>query len=142
VFFGEGVSKGVPPLIKKRRFTDRILSLEPRRDIFDVLRLLNVFILPSFSEGQSNALMEAMGLGVPFVVSNCPENLEVLPAGFERFAVPPDDADGFVQRIEEILDRGWTDGQQENVSNFAREMCHSERNFRQFLEGIIDKERF
>lgn len=133
VFFGEGTTRGIP-LLRGNRFADRILAFEPRSDIFSVLRLLDAFILPSFSEGQSNALMEAMGMGVPFVVSDCPENLEILPDGFEEYAVSVNEQDEFARKIEEILDSGWTEQQRETCRRFARAVCHPEQNFRQFLE--------
>jgi glycosyltransferase involved in cell wall biosynthesis len=138
LFVGEGTEKGIPPLIKNRDVAERILAFEPQRDIFNVLRLLDVFLLPSFSEGQSNALMEAMGGGVPFVVSNCPENVELLPPNFENYAFAPTDVDGFARYIETILDKGWTHVQRENASQHARKLGDSEKNFRLFLEYFYD----
>lgn len=46
--------------------------------VFDYLQQADIFILPSRSEGQSNALLEAMACGLPVIVSDIPANLEVI----------------------------------------------------------------
>ena len=40
-----------------------------RADIPEILRLLDVFVLPSLSEGTSNTILEAMATGLPVVAT-------------------------------------------------------------------------
>jgi glycosyltransferase involved in cell wall biosynthesis len=55
----------------------------------DAYRLLDVFILPSKSEGQSVSLMEAMACGVTPVVSNVGANAEMLGPELQSNVVEP-----------------------------------------------------
>lgn len=69
----------------RQHASDRILLLDyASGDAFDEL-LTNamLFVLPSDLEGLSLALLEAMGAGLCVLVSNIPENLELMEdAGF------------------------------------------------------------
>ncbi len=49
-------------------------------DVPAFLRSADVFVLPSLSEGMSNALLEAMAAGLPCVVSDIPENRALINA--------------------------------------------------------------
>ncbi len=51
-----------------------ILFLGKRTDVPQLLRISNLFILPTLFEGQSNALMEAMASGLPIITTDIPEN--------------------------------------------------------------------
>jgi glycosyltransferase involved in cell wall biosynthesis len=49
-----------------------------RPDIPEILKIADVFILPSLHEGMSNALLEAMAAGSACIVSAIPENKELI----------------------------------------------------------------
>ena len=52
-----------------------------RTDIPDVLRTLDVFVLPSLAEGISNTVLEAMSSGVPVVATAVGGNIEIVQDG-------------------------------------------------------------
>jgi len=52
----------------------------------------DVFVLPSRSEGISNALLEAMAHGVPSIATDIPGNRDLIEDGRTGLLVPPDDA--------------------------------------------------
>jgi sugar transferase (PEP-CTERM/EpsH1 system associated) len=55
-------------------------------NIPDVLRALDLFVLPSLNEGISNTILEAMSAGVPLIVSAVGGNVELIDDGvFGRF---------------------------------------------------------
>lgn len=51
-----------------------ILYLGRRTDVPALLKISNLFVLPTLFEGQSNAILEAMAAGLPVVTTDIPEN--------------------------------------------------------------------
>jgi len=86
----------------------RLLGNLQRSDIEMLLSAADVFLQPSRFEGQSNAVLEAMAAGLPLVLSDIPEQREVVaaPDGKEAgILVPLEDSEGWVR----VLDRLRTD---------------------------------
>jgi glycosyltransferase involved in cell wall biosynthesis len=48
----------------------------------------DLFVLPSYAEGQANVLLEAMAMGVPVVTTDLPGTRELLEDGVEGVLVP------------------------------------------------------
>lgn len=71
-------------------------------EIFSILRMSDVFCLPSRSEGFSNALIEAMACGLPCVATDVGGNREVLSheAGF---LVPNENAAKLAEALLRVL---------------------------------------
>ena len=61
------------------------------------------FVLPSYLEGMSMALLEAMAYGLPLVVSDIPENVRVVGGGAIRFA--PRDVNGLHNALQLAVER-------------------------------------
>lgn len=74
-----------------------------RHDAPDVMAAADVFAFPSLYEGQGNALVEAMGLGLPIVASDLPAVREVTTRGAARL-VPPADPDALADALAGVLD--------------------------------------
>jgi len=69
---------------------DRLHLLGFRDDVPDLLAAFDIYALPSFSEGQSLALIEAMAAGRPIVATAVGGNPELLDAGAPTgLLVPP-----------------------------------------------------
>ena len=56
-----------------------------------MLRVSDLFVLPSREEGMSIALLEAMALGIPIVASDIPGNRRLIADGIHGRLAPPDD---------------------------------------------------
>ncbi|MBI3303115.1 MAG: glycosyltransferase [Deltaproteobacteria bacterium] len=67
----------------------RVKFLGQRLDSQEVISLFDVFVLPSVIEGMPNALLEAMVLERPVVVTNVGGNAEVVTNGETGLVVPP-----------------------------------------------------
>ena len=63
-----------------------------RQDVPRLLSLLDVFVLPSLSEGLSLALLEAMVTGKAVVATRVGGNPELIDHGKTGFLVQPEDA--------------------------------------------------
>lgn len=62
-----------------------------RDDVAEILRILDVFVLPSLGEGISNTILEAMATGLPVLATNVGGNAELVRAGETGTLVRPAD---------------------------------------------------
>src|SRR5690554_6534507 len=71
VFCGRGTdSEAFQAEVKKHQIENKIITLGMRRDLPIVYKTFDLFYFPSITEGQPNALIEAMVSGLPVVTSN------------------------------------------------------------------------
>lgn len=74
-----------------------------RSDIVELLNVADVFAFPSFREGLSVALMEAMAAGLPCVVSDIRGNVDLIDAE-GGYLAQPDNVDAFYSGLIELSD--------------------------------------
>jgi len=96
--------KALEKEVKNRSMGDFILFKGKQEKIEKFLFASDIFILPSFVEGLSNALLEAGSCGLGCVVSDIPGNREVVENGVNGFLVSPFDINEFAQRIKMLID--------------------------------------
>ena len=72
-------------------------------NVQDYLQAADIFVLPSRVEGLSNALLEAMSLGLPCICSDIPGNREAIAASSCGLLYRPDDADALASHIHNLL---------------------------------------
>ena len=72
-------------------------------DVEEVLRAANLFILPSYFEGLSISLMEAMAHQVPVIASDIAGNNDLIQSGTNGGLVPAGDVAALSQAIQEAL---------------------------------------
>lgn len=75
-----------------------------RDDIPAILGETDIFVLPSLSEGLSNALMEAMASGCACIASDVGGNAFLLQNGVSGFLFPPRDREALAAHIRRLLD--------------------------------------
>lgn len=83
--------------------TDAIVLLGKRSDMPEVLASFDVFVLPSQTEGMSNALLEAMSVGLPVVATDTGGNALVTGRGIAGYIVDYDDDEAMTERLERLL---------------------------------------
>ncbi|UCD07053.1 MAG: glycosyltransferase family 4 protein [Candidatus Aenigmatarchaeota archaeon] len=104
VFVGYGEEKEALKGHAKKMGTDLIFrGVIPREQIPTELNQSNVFILPSFSEGQPKVLLEAMSCGLPCIVSDIPSLREIIKDGFNGFLCKTD-SKSIKNCIKRVLD--------------------------------------
>ncbi|MGX2039745.1 TIGR03088 family PEP-CTERM/XrtA system glycosyltransferase [Methylocaldum sp. MU1018] len=75
-----------------------------RSDIADILRGLDIFVLPSQAEGISNTILEAMATGLPIVATDVGGNSELVADGVTGTLVPPRDPGAMAEALVAYLD--------------------------------------
>jgi sugar transferase (PEP-CTERM/EpsH1 system associated) len=83
--------------------SERVRFLGDRADVPDLLRGMDVFVLPSLWEGMPNAALEAMAVGLPVVATAVGGTPEVVVDGVTGLLVPPGDPDALAQSIARLL---------------------------------------
>jgi glycosyltransferase involved in cell wall biosynthesis len=81
----------------------RFLGKLENENVWSLLKLCDVFCQPSRSEGMSNALLEAMGSGLPCVATAVGGTPEVLEDGRTGYIVPSEDYHAAANRIMALL---------------------------------------
>ena len=89
IFCGKGVDIAYASKIKDLGLENKIILPGLRRDVIKILNTLDCFYFPSILEGQPNALIEAMMVGVPFVASDIDPVKETVPEKLHTYLVPP-----------------------------------------------------
>lgn len=75
-----------------------------RNDIADILRLLDVFVLPSLGEGISNTILEAMATALPIIATNIGGNPELIEDGVNGYLVPCNDPEKLAEAIVKLTE--------------------------------------
>jgi glycosyltransferase involved in cell wall biosynthesis len=83
---------------------DRVHLLGYRDDAHRWLGTMNVFTLPSLSEGLPLSLLEAMAAGIPTVVTEVGGMPEVVQDGHTGLIVPPGDPQALAKKLLFLLD--------------------------------------
>ena len=60
-----------------------------RDDIAQLMRSMDLFVLPSLAEGSSNTILEAMATGLPVVATAVGGNVDLVQVGWNGALVPP-----------------------------------------------------
>jgi glycosyltransferase involved in cell wall biosynthesis len=80
----------------------------PRSDVFDFMAAMDIFVLPSLSEGIPMALLEAMTLGTPVVAASVGGIPEVIQHRVNGLLVPAGDDQALADACVELArDPGW-----------------------------------
>lgn len=83
--------------------TRRVLFLGERQDIPELLNAIDVFVLPSLSEGHNMTLLEAMATGLPVVATSVGGNLEIVEDGVTGYLIPSKQPEILGQKIAMLL---------------------------------------
>ncbi len=103
-FDNEGYVAHLHELVASAGLQERVSWLGEREDVPELVRALDVLLLPSWEEPFGRALIEAMALEVPVIATNVGGPCEILDDGQEGFLVAPRDSGAWARAIRLMAD--------------------------------------
>lgn len=102
--YGEGPEKeNLEALIRKLGLQEKAFLKGLASPIQKELKRAALFAFPTHYEGFSNALAEAMAVGLPVVASNCNGNLELVKQGENALVFPVGDLDKLTEQLSLLM---------------------------------------
>ena len=101
---GDGPERGaLEALVRELELSERVRFLGHRDDVADLLAAMDVFVLPSISEGMSNTLLEAMAAGIAVVASNVGGNPEIVRDKVDGLLFESGNVAALRRKLQELL---------------------------------------
>jgi glycosyltransferase involved in cell wall biosynthesis len=90
-------------LIRDLKLSDRFHFVGGVKNLREYLSTADIFVLPSRSEGFSNAIVEAMAASLPVVATDVGGNTEAVTDGVSGLIVPSEDPAALAEAITQLL---------------------------------------
>lgn len=132
---GLGVESGIKGIVQEGTINEKVIMPGLRKDIPKLLRIMDAFYFPSVTEGQPNALIESMVVGLPFVASNIEPIKECVPKDFQDCLVLPEDAIGAINKLSLYIEEK-NNMRFNTVQQYARKEFQAESKFQEFLNEL------
>jgi len=98
----------IEKLVSESGMASRILLLGQRDDVASLLKVADLFLFSSRTEGMPNAVLEAMAAGLPILATDVPGCRDLIVHGQTGILVPPRSADAIAHGIDLLLnDPDW-----------------------------------
>lgn len=81
----------------------QVIFLGKRNDVRDLLNMADICVLPSLSEGMSNAILEYMAAGKPVIATNVGGNPELIRDGFNGILVEAANTDQLAGALARLI---------------------------------------
>ena len=103
-FLGDGeLAEELGKLASSHGLSERVSFPGFCEDVFPVLLTAGVFVLPSLHESSPNALIEAMGVGLPCIASGVGGIVDLIEDGENGILVPPQNPDALASALHRVL---------------------------------------
>lgn len=103
-FLGEGeLEAELRALVAEYGLSEQIAFPGFCEDVFSVLFTADVFVLSSLHESSPNALIEAMGIGMPCIASDVGGIVDLIEAEKNGVRVPPQDSEALATALHRML---------------------------------------
>ena len=105
VIIGEGEEKeNLIKYAKKMELEDNIIFTGYRKDIEELIAIMDIFVLSSLREGLPRVLVQAAAVGVPSVAFNVDGVPEIVKDEYNGFLVKPRDVNQLADKIIKYID--------------------------------------
>jgi glycosyltransferase involved in cell wall biosynthesis len=117
------------------KISSHVHFLGTRRDLGDIYRAMNVFVMPSLWDGLSLVLLSAMAAKVPIIATDVGNAGELLGANEYGILIPAADAQAITSTLTEFLDN--PDSHSQMIAR-SYDMVLSRYHESTFVNSIID----
>lgn len=101
VLLGNGTTK-LQSYVEELGIEKNVAIFGFKKNVPEYLKAFDIYFFPSITEGQPNALIEAMASGTPIVASDIQPIIETLPDNAHKSLVSPTDVNAAVSKILEV----------------------------------------
>lgn len=122
---GDGPEKeSMCDLARDLNLGSRFIFAGFRKDVGCLLKIFDIFVLPSYKEGLGTSILDAQALGLPVVACRTGGVPEIVFDGENGYLVPPRDSDALAKAIADLVDhpekrRAFGERGLETVQNFS-----------------------
>jgi glycosyltransferase involved in cell wall biosynthesis len=107
VIVGDGdLRSNLDKLVKQLEISDKVIFTGFKPNPVDYLQLMDIFLLPSLSEGTAMTLLEAMSLSKACIVTDVGGNPEIIEHEVSGLVTPSDDENMLVAACDLLLKDG------------------------------------
>lgn len=106
MFVGEGPDDFISSLkekIKELKLSSYFVFMGFHQDVSKVLNAMDIFCLPSLTEGFNRSLLEAMASELPVIVTSVGGNIEIVKDEVTGLIVPPNDSKALAEALISLL---------------------------------------
>jgi glycosyltransferase involved in cell wall biosynthesis len=96
-------ARGLERLTESLGLSDKVAFLGERDDIPEILRAVDLLLVPSWEEPFGRTIIEAMAMGVPVVATEVGGPAEIVRSGEDGLLVPPRRPENWVRAISELI---------------------------------------
>ena len=86
-------------LLREMQLQEQVWIAGDRSDVADLMRAMDLFVLPSLGEGISNTILEAMACGLPVIATAVGGNPELVAVHKTGALIPPGDHEKMAQAL-------------------------------------------
>ncbi len=133
---GDGTTKDeLKYLCHNLKIENNVVFAGERSDIPEMLSLIDIFVLPSITEGLPLALLEAMACGKPVVATSVGGVPEIVKNGLNGILVQPKDPEALHGAMKELLNNA---DMREKMGHEGRMICEKGFSSRVMVDRIED----
>lgn len=142
--YGEGELRSfLEDLTQKLRVADRVSLAGVIPDVAAQIERAALFLLTSYSEGVSNALIEALATGLPVIATDVPSGgtVELVTDGINGLIIPAGDQRALETAMDRLLgDPAYADGLGREAVKIQERLAPERVNrlWQEFFEGILN----
>jgi len=120
-------------MVRQKGLEDKVFFAGFQTDVRKWIPAMDVFVLPSLTEGTPMALLEAMACGIPIVASAVGGVPQIIDSGKEGILVPPGKPEDIAAGIMELYS---SNSLRENFAQAAYRKVKSDFDIKEWTEKI------